>query len=312
MKAAYRQNQKGGGSSQNPPKSAPNLNLPLQKCYNCGQTGHKSTNCGVRQQQQQQQQQQYRTQGTAPTAQNQNWGPSNQNYGNSQSNQSNMRNSGQSGNTGYGRGGNNNQGYNNNTRNSGHNNNYQQTYSNPPRGQSNYSSNQQNRPANFGNRQPQYQQGPQTGYGVRALQINSDGWNEGCENGGNFDNPEREFFENGEQCQYMPNCQEQENFFSSEYSNNQDGRPTNHNCINSQSASYTPLTTTAEKNQNTEFGRGNDMRNYDTGTSDTRTSNYSTGTSNYDPRTSAYRAGTREYDNDQYNSPGEQHFQNGA
>ncbi|MCP4475544.1 MAG: hypothetical protein GY821_13465, partial [Gammaproteobacteria bacterium] len=164
VKAAHRQNQRGGGSSQNPPKSAPNLNLPPQKCYNCGQAGHKSTNCGF-QQQQQQQQQQYRTQGTAPPAQNQNWGPSNQNYGNSQPNQSNMRSSGQSGNAGNGRGGNNNQGYNNNARNSGYNNNYQQNYSNPPRGQSNYSPNQQNRPANFGNRQPQYQQGPQTGYG---------------------------------------------------------------------------------------------------------------------------------------------------
>ncbi|MCP4485784.1 MAG: hypothetical protein GY820_00405, partial [Gammaproteobacteria bacterium] len=172
VKAAHRQNQKGGSSNQNPPKSAPNLNLQPQKCYNCGQIGHKSTNCGF-QQQQQQQQQQYRTQGTAPPTQNRNWGPSNQNYGNSQPNQSNMRSSGQSGNAGYGRGGNNQQGYNNNTRNTGHNNNYQQTYSNPPRGQ--------NRPANFGNRQPQYQQGPQTGYGVRALQINSDGWNEGCE-----------------------------------------------------------------------------------------------------------------------------------
>ncbi|MCP4474685.1 MAG: hypothetical protein GY821_09015, partial [Gammaproteobacteria bacterium] len=117
VRAAHRQNRKGGGSSQNLPKSMPNLNLPPQKCYNCGQTGHKSTNCGFRQQQQQQ----YRMQGTAPPAQNQNWGPSNQNYGNSQPNQSNMRNSGQNGNTGYGRGGNNNQGYNNNTRNSGNN-----------------------------------------------------------------------------------------------------------------------------------------------------------------------------------------------
>ncbi|MCP4493931.1 MAG: hypothetical protein GY820_42520, partial [Gammaproteobacteria bacterium] len=96
------------------------------------------------------------------------------------------------------------QGYNNNTRNSG-NNNYQQNYSNPPRGHSNYSSNHQNRPANVGNRQPQYQQGPQTGYGVRALQINSDGWNEGCENSENFDNPGREFFENSE----PENCNEQ-------------------------------------------------------------------------------------------------------
>ncbi|MCP4474694.1 MAG: hypothetical protein GY821_09060, partial [Gammaproteobacteria bacterium] len=84
--------------------------------------------------------------------------------------------------------------------------------------------------------------------------------------------------------------------------------------INSQSAWHTPLTTTAEQNHNTEFGRGNDMRNYDTGMSDhiTRTSDYSTGTSNYNTGTNAYRAGTREYDNDQYNSPGEQHFQNGA
>ncbi|MCP4474517.1 MAG: hypothetical protein GY821_08140, partial [Gammaproteobacteria bacterium] len=65
VKAAHRQNQKGGSSNQNPPKSAPNLNLQPQKCYNCGQIGHKSTNCGF-QQQQQQQQQQYRTQGTAP------------------------------------------------------------------------------------------------------------------------------------------------------------------------------------------------------------------------------------------------------
>ncbi|MCP4475916.1 MAG: hypothetical protein GY821_15395, partial [Gammaproteobacteria bacterium] len=54
VKAAHRQNQKGGSSNQNPPKSAPNLNLQLQKCYNCGQTGHKSTNCGFQQQQQQQ------------------------------------------------------------------------------------------------------------------------------------------------------------------------------------------------------------------------------------------------------------------
>ncbi|MCP4476021.1 MAG: hypothetical protein GY821_15970, partial [Gammaproteobacteria bacterium] len=112
----------------------------------------------------------------------------------------------------------------------------------------------------------------------------------------------------------MPNCQEQENFFSSEYNNNQDGQPINHNCINSQSAWHTPLTTTGEKNQNMGFGRENDMRSYDTGTNDhkTRTSDYSTGTGNYDPRTSAYRAGTREYDHDQYNSPGMQHFQNGA
>ncbi|MCP4473403.1 MAG: hypothetical protein GY821_02295, partial [Gammaproteobacteria bacterium] len=112
----------------------------------------------------------------------------------------------------------------------------------------------------------------------------------------------------------MPNCQEQENFFSSEYNNNQDGRPTSHNCINSQSAWHTPLTTPAEQNQNTEFGRGNDMRNYDTGTGNhiTRTSDYSTGTNNYNTGTSAYRAGMREYDNDQYNSHGEQHFQNGA
>ncbi|MCP4492477.1 MAG: hypothetical protein GY820_34995, partial [Gammaproteobacteria bacterium] len=176
-KAVQRKNQKGGGPRQNPPKSAPNLKLPLQKCYNCGQTGHKSTNCGVRQQQQQQQQQ-YRTQGTAPPAQNQNWGPSNQNYGNSQPNQSNMRNSGQSGSTGYGRGGNNSQGYNNNTRNSG-NNNYQPNYSNPQRGQSNYPPNQQNRSANYGNRQPP------NSYGVRAVHIDHTCERENEENGEN-------------------------------------------------------------------------------------------------------------------------------
>ncbi|MCP4492987.1 MAG: hypothetical protein GY820_37660, partial [Gammaproteobacteria bacterium] len=84
----------------------------------------------------------------------------------------------------------------------------------------------------MGNRQPQYQQGPQTGYGVRALQINSDGWNEGCENGGNFDNPQGEFFENDEQSQYMPNGQEQENFYSSEYNNNQGDFSNGHNMQN--------------------------------------------------------------------------------
>ncbi|MCP4489359.1 MAG: hypothetical protein GY820_18920, partial [Gammaproteobacteria bacterium] len=76
---------------------------------------------------------------------------------------------------------------------------------------------------------PQYQQGPQTGYGVRALQINSDGWNEGCDNGENFDNPEREFCENNEQSQYVPNCQEQENFYSSEYNNDQYNSPQGQN-----------------------------------------------------------------------------------
>ncbi|MCP4475587.1 MAG: hypothetical protein GY821_13685, partial [Gammaproteobacteria bacterium] len=109
VKAAHRQNQKGGSSSQNPPKSAPNLNLLPQKCYNCGQTGHKSINCGFRQQQQQQQQQQQaRNQGPPPYAQNQNWGPSNQNQNNSQ--QGSVRGSGQNSNAGYGRGGYNNQG----------------------------------------------------------------------------------------------------------------------------------------------------------------------------------------------------------
>ncbi|MCP4489604.1 MAG: hypothetical protein GY820_20150, partial [Gammaproteobacteria bacterium] len=130
----------------------------------------------------------------------------------------------------------------------------------------------------------------------------------------NFNNFDGENIENDGQSQYMPNCGNQENFDSSEYNNNQNGRPTSHNYINSQSAWHTPLTTPTEQNQNTEFGRGNDMRNYDMGMNDhiTRISDYNTGTSNYDPSTSAYRAGTREYDNDQYNSPGEQHFQNGA
>ncbi|MCP4492400.1 MAG: hypothetical protein GY820_34590, partial [Gammaproteobacteria bacterium] len=99
VKVAHRQNQRGGGSTQNPPKSAPNLNLVPQKCYNCGQTGHKSINCGFRQQQQQQQQQ-GRNQGPPPYAQNQNWGPSNQNQSNSQ--QGSARGSGQSSNAGYG------------------------------------------------------------------------------------------------------------------------------------------------------------------------------------------------------------------
>ncbi|MCP4475852.1 MAG: hypothetical protein GY821_15065, partial [Gammaproteobacteria bacterium] len=284
----------------------PNLNLPPQKCYNCGQSGHKLTNCGFRQQQQQQQQ--FRMQGTSPPTQNQNWGPSNQNYGNSQPSQSNLRGSGQNSNAGYSHGGYNNQGYNNTGRNSGYNNTNQQSYSNPQRGQSNYPSQQQNRPSNFGNRQS-----PGT-YGVHAVHINS---NYGCESDGNdenFNNFDGEYIENDGQSQYMPNCGDQENFYSSEYNNNQDGRLTSHNYINSQSAWHTPLTTPTEQNQNTEFGRGNDMRNYDTGMNDhiTRISDYNTGTSNYDPRTSAYRAGTREYDNDQYNSPGEQHFQNGA
>ncbi|MCP4489822.1 MAG: hypothetical protein GY820_21265, partial [Gammaproteobacteria bacterium] len=112
------------------------------------------------------------------------------------------------------------------------NNNYsQQGYGNQQRGQSNFSPRDQqtNRPSNMGNRQPQYQQGPQTGYGVRALQINSDGWNEGCAGGENFDNPEREFCENGERSQYMPNCQEQENFYSSEYNNEQCNSPQGQN-----------------------------------------------------------------------------------
>ncbi|MCP4495038.1 MAG: hypothetical protein GY820_48225, partial [Gammaproteobacteria bacterium] len=55
------------------------------------------------------------------------------------------------------------------------------------------------------------------------------GWNEGCENGENFDNPEREFFENGEPSQYVPNCQEQENFYSSEYNNEQCNSPQGQN-----------------------------------------------------------------------------------
>ncbi|MCP4475797.1 MAG: hypothetical protein GY821_14770, partial [Gammaproteobacteria bacterium] len=150
-----------------------------------------------------------------------------------QSNQSNYaRGSGQSGNAGYGRGGYNNTGY-NNTRNTGYsNNNYvQQGYGNQQRGQSNFPQRgqQTNRPSNMGNRQPQYQQGPQTGYGVRTLQINSDGWNEGCENGENFDNPEREFRENGEWSQCMPNCNEEENFYSSEYNNEQCNFPQGQN-----------------------------------------------------------------------------------
>ncbi|MCP4476347.1 MAG: hypothetical protein GY821_17665, partial [Gammaproteobacteria bacterium] len=197
----------------NPPKSAPNLNLPPQKCYNCGQTGHKSTNCGF-QQQQQQQQQQYRTQGTAPPTQNRNWGPSNQNYGNSQPNQSNMRNSGQSGNTGYGRVGNNNQGY-NNARNNG-NNNYQQNYSNPPR------PGQQNRTANFGNRQPQNTQG------VRVLQINPDSLNVGGEDDDTLD-PNPEEVDLSGQDSYLPkNNSEEEDFYEQyeqKYNNGQMGYP---------------------------------------------------------------------------------------
>ncbi|MCP4492674.1 MAG: hypothetical protein GY820_36000, partial [Gammaproteobacteria bacterium] len=150
-----------------------------------------------------------------------------------QSNQSNYaRGSGQNGNAGYGRGGYSNMGY-NNTRNAGYsNNNYsQQGYSNQQRGQSNFSPRDQqtNRPSNMGNRQLQYQQGPQTGYGVRTLQINSDGWNEGWDNGENFDNPEGEFCENNEPSQYMPNCNGEENFYSSEYNYEQYNSPQGQN-----------------------------------------------------------------------------------
>ncbi|MCP4490423.1 MAG: hypothetical protein GY820_24350, partial [Gammaproteobacteria bacterium] len=181
-----------------------------------GQTGHKSTNCGFRQQQQQQQQQ-YRTQGTAPPAQNQNWGPSNQNYGNSQQNQSNMRNSGQSGNTAYGRRGNNNQGYNNNARHSGNNNNYQQNYSNPQRGQSNYLPNQQNRSANYGNRQPP------NSYGVRAVHIDHTYGRDNEDNGEN--EVEGEVVDIGGPDPYLPmNNSESENYneqFEQNYSDDQ-------------------------------------------------------------------------------------------
>ncbi|MCP4476238.1 MAG: hypothetical protein GY821_17100, partial [Gammaproteobacteria bacterium] len=170
----------------------PNLSVAQPKCFHCGSTTHKSFNCGLRQQQQQ-----FRNPGPPQPIQNQNWGPSNHNYANLQPNQSNFaRGSGQSGNAGYSHGGYNNTGY-NNTRNAGYsNNNYsQQGYGNQQRGQSNFSPRDQqtNRPSNMGNRQPQYQQGPQTSYGVRTLQINSDGWNEGCADDENFDNPEREF-----------------------------------------------------------------------------------------------------------------------
>ncbi|MCP4489195.1 MAG: hypothetical protein GY820_18065 [Gammaproteobacteria bacterium] len=147
------------------------------KCFHCGSASHKSFSCGYRQQQQQQQQ--FRNP-TPQTMQNQNWGPSNQNYGNSQPNQSNYaRGSGQSGNAGYSRGGyNNNAGY-NDARNTGYsNNNPQQSgYGNSQRGQSNFAQRGQltNRPMNMGNRQPQNQQRPQAGYGVRVLQINPSG-----------------------------------------------------------------------------------------------------------------------------------------
>ncbi|MCP4489512.1 MAG: hypothetical protein GY820_19685, partial [Gammaproteobacteria bacterium] len=137
--------------------------------------------------------------GTAPPAQNRNWGPSNQNYGNSQPNQSNMRNSGQSGNAGYGRVGNNNQGY-NNARNNGSNN-YQQNYSNPPR------PGQQNRTANFGNRQPQNTQG------VRVLQVNPDSLNVGGEDDDTLD-PNPEEVDLSGQDSYLPkNNSEEEDFY---------------------------------------------------------------------------------------------------
>ncbi|MCP4492749.1 MAG: hypothetical protein GY820_36405, partial [Gammaproteobacteria bacterium] len=58
---------------------------------------------------------------------------------------------------------------------------------------------------------------------------NSDGWNEGCDHGENFDNPEGEFCENSEPSQYIPNCQEQENFHSSAYNNEQYDSPQGQN-----------------------------------------------------------------------------------
>ncbi|MCP4475543.1 MAG: hypothetical protein GY821_13460, partial [Gammaproteobacteria bacterium] len=183
VKVAYREHLKGGNVSTQMQKNTPNLSVVPPKCFHCGSTSHKALNCGYRQQQQQQQQQQQFRNPAPQNVQNQNWGPYNQNYGNSQPTQSNYaRGSGQNGNAGYGRGGYNNMG-NNNTRNTGYsNNNYaQQGYGNQQRGQSNFPQRgqQTNRPSNMGNRQPQYQQGPQTGYGVRTLQIGPDGLNVG-------------------------------------------------------------------------------------------------------------------------------------
>ncbi|MCP4493933.1 MAG: hypothetical protein GY820_42530, partial [Gammaproteobacteria bacterium] len=130
VKVAYREQHKGGSVSKPVQKNAPNLSVAPPKCFHCGSTSHKPFSCGFRQQQQQQQQ--FRNPGPPQPVQNQNWGPSNQNYGNSQSNQSNYAwGSGQSGNAGYGHGGYNNMGY-NNTRNTGYSNNSyaQQGYGN--------------------------------------------------------------------------------------------------------------------------------------------------------------------------------------
>ncbi|MCP4491752.1 MAG: hypothetical protein GY820_31265, partial [Gammaproteobacteria bacterium] len=161
-----------------------------------------------------QQQQQQRNQGPPPYAQNQNWGPSNQNQNNSQ--QGSARGSGQSSNAGYGRGGKNQQGYNNTSRNSGYNTTNQQGYSNPQRGQSNYSTQQNNRPSNMGNRQPQYQQGPQTGYGVRTLQINPDGLNVGGVDDDTLD-PNPEEIDLSGQDQYAPTGSQDEHYIESKY-----------------------------------------------------------------------------------------------
>ncbi|MCP4490117.1 MAG: hypothetical protein GY820_22790, partial [Gammaproteobacteria bacterium] len=89
VKAAHRQHLQAGGNSNG--KSTPNSNPQPQKCYQCGNFGHKATNCGF----QHQQQQQNRSQGPPPYAQNQNWRPPSQNQGYSQSNGNNSSNFGQ-------------------------------------------------------------------------------------------------------------------------------------------------------------------------------------------------------------------------
>ncbi|MCP4473443.1 MAG: hypothetical protein GY821_02510, partial [Gammaproteobacteria bacterium] len=89
VKVAHRQHLQAGGNSNG--KSTPNSNPQPQKCYHCGNFGHKSINCGFHHQQQQQN----RSQGPPPYAQNQNWRPPSQNQNYNQSNGSNSSNFGQ-------------------------------------------------------------------------------------------------------------------------------------------------------------------------------------------------------------------------
>ncbi|MCP4494287.1 MAG: hypothetical protein GY820_44340, partial [Gammaproteobacteria bacterium] len=98
------------------------------------------------------------------------------------------------------------------------NNNVQQGYGNQQRGQSNFPQRgqQTNRPSNMGNRQPQYQQGPQTGYGVRTLQINPVGLNVGGVDDDTLD-PNPKEIEVGGQEQYMPMGSEDEHYIEPKY-----------------------------------------------------------------------------------------------